>query len=85
MTVDLMVDVDGGDVASEGGRRVLVVGWCEVVSGITGFGNSVGWWVVSGFGKGMCSKRERDDEVGREWSEIEMERHGGFLGRGMKG
>ena len=37
-----------------------------------------------GFGRG-CAGRERDDEVEREWSEMEMERHGGFLGRGMKG
>ena len=30
-----------------------------------------------GFGRG-CAGRERDDEVEREWSEMEMERHGGF-------
>ena len=42
----------GADEASKGGRRVLVVGWCEVEGetvggfGVTGF---YGLWVVSGF------------------------------------
>ena len=35
----------------------------------------MGWGVVSGFGKGMCWRRERDDEVEREGGRRkEMER-----------
>ena len=54
-----------------GFRRWEVKPWVGVVLGLQGLGNTVGW-VVFGFGIRDKSERERDDEVEREWSEMEV-------------